>query len=408
MAKKLRLHTGIIGLGIIGSRVAANLRAAGFQVYVWNRTPKPAPNFLASPAEIAELCDTIQLFVADAVALFEVLDALGNTLSPRHTIICSATVGPDATVEAAGMVQACGAKFLDAPFTGSKVAAEKRELVYYIGGDDETFRRAEPVLKPASKAIVKIGGIGQAATLKVVTNMIGAVTVQTLAEACAIVKRSGIELNALSAALEHHGVRSGIIDMKLPKIIAGDYDTHFSVKHMFKDVQFGIQAANTFDIDIPATTATAGALYGAINSGWADLDFSALAKFYEEPKEEMAAPQPDAVEDMVQESLEEPAGEAPETEPPPGNEIDNRDDTPQEPFSPAPAKQDGRTLEGKLTVIDEPPPTKPEDAQPADGPEVSDAEAEAEFQKALRMMGVVPDEDQGRMQVVRRKRKKLI
>lgn len=315
MAKKSKLNTGIIGLGIIGSRVAANLRTAGFQVYVWNRTPKPTPNFLGSPAEIAGLCDTIQLFVADAAALFEVMDALGNVLSARHTIICSATVGPDATLEAAGMAQACGAKFLDAPFTGSKAAAEKGGLVYYIGGDDETFLRAEPVLKPASQAIVRIGEIGQAATIKVVTNMLAAATVQTLAEACALVKRSGIELSVLSDALERHGVRSGVIDMKLPKMAAGDYDTHFSVKHMFKDVQLGLQTARRLGIAIPATAATAEALSDAIRSGWADLDFSALAKLYDEP-ENAIPPQPETAGNPP----EEPAGKTPGTGPTAGNE----------------------------------------------------------------------------------------
>ena len=85
------------------------------------------------------------------------------------------------SIEAARVVEARGAHFLDAPFTGSKVAAEKRQLVYYIGGDEATFLRARPVLEATSKAIVRIGEIGHAATVKVVTNMISAVTMQTLA-----------------------------------------------------------------------------------------------------------------------------------------------------------------------------------------------------------------------------------
>jgi 3-hydroxyisobutyrate dehydrogenase-like beta-hydroxyacid dehydrogenase len=291
MARKTKTNVGIIGLGIIGTRVAENLRTGGFQVYVWNRTAKPAPNFMGTPAEVAQLCDIIQLFVADATALYETLDALASVLTVRHTVICSATVDPGTIVEAAQIVEATGAKFLEAPFTGSRGAAEKRELVYFIGGDDETLRNVEPVLKASSKAIVKIGALGQAAVLKIVTNILSAVTVQTLAEAAAIVKRSGIDPSALTNALEHHGVRSGIIDMKLPKILARDYETHFSVKHMFKDVQLAIRAANGFEIDIPATTATAGALYAGINSGWADLDFSAVAKFYELPEEQPAEPE---------------------------------------------------------------------------------------------------------------------
>ena len=291
MPKKSRKNVGLIGLGIIGSRVANALRAEGFHVYVWNRTPRAAPNFLASPRQVAELCDIIQIFVADAQALFDVLDTMGEALTPSHIILCSSTVGPEATLEAARMVRDRGAQFLDAPFAGSKPAAETRELVYFIGGSDKTLQAAEPVLKASSRAIVKIGKIGDAAVVKVATNMISAVTVQVLAEAYAIVKGSGIDPLALSEALKHHGVRSGITDTKLTKILDRQYEPHFSLKNMFKDVQLGIHIANSLDIDLPATTSTAGVMYGGLTRGWADDDFSVLARAYQ--KEDM--PQPLAV-----------------------------------------------------------------------------------------------------------------
>jgi 3-hydroxyisobutyrate dehydrogenase-like beta-hydroxyacid dehydrogenase len=280
MPRKTRKNVGLIGLGIIGSQAAAGLRAAGFQVFVWNRSAKPAPNFLGSPAEVAEACEIIQIFVADAPALFDVIEAMGDAITPKHIVICSSTVGPEAVLEAAKMVMDRGAKFLDAPFTGSKTAAEKRQLVYYVGGDDATYLRVKSVLEANSKAIVQIGGIGHASTLKVVTNMISAVTTQTLAEALAIVQKAGLDPEVLGVAIEHNGCRSGVIEAKLPKMIAGDYEPHFSLKHMFKDVQLGIRLANGLNIEIPATTVTAGVLYGAINQGWADLDFSALYKIY--------------------------------------------------------------------------------------------------------------------------------
>ena len=280
MPRKSRKNVGLIGLGIIGVQAATGLRAAGFQVFVWNRSAKPAPNFLGSAAEVAEACEIIQIFVADGPALFDVIEAMGDALTPKHIVICSATVGPEAVLEAAKMVMDRGAKFLDAPFTGSKSAAEKRQLVYYIGGDEATYLRAKPVLDATSKAIVQIGGIGHASTVKVVTNMISAVTAQTLAEALAIVQKAGLDPEVLGLAIEHNACRSGVIEAKLPKMIAGEYEPHFSLKHMFKDVQLGIRLANGLNIEIPATTVTAGVLYGAINQGWADLDFSALYKIY--------------------------------------------------------------------------------------------------------------------------------
>ena len=281
MARKSRKNVGIIGLGIIGARVAQSLRAAGFHVFVWNRTPKPAPNFLGSPVEVAEICDVIQLFVADSQALFQVIDAFGGALTENHTILCSATVGPEATIEASRLVKAKGARFLDAPFTGSKLAAENSQLVYYVGGEDATFKKAEPMLKGSSKAIVRCGEIGHAAVLKVATNMITAVTTQTLAEALALVTKAGLSPATFATAIENNACRSGTTDIKLPKMVAGDYDPHFSLKHMFKDVQLAIHMANALDIEVPATTVTAGVMYGALNHGWADLDFASIFKLYD-------------------------------------------------------------------------------------------------------------------------------
>ncbi len=289
MARKQRKTAGVIGLGIIGSRAAAGLRAAGFSVFVWNRSPQPAPNFLGSPAEVARASDIVQLFVADARAVFSVIEAMSEALTPEHIVICSATIGREATAEAAKMVEKTGARFLDAPFTGSKVAAEKRQLVYYVGGDEPTFLRAKPVLEASSKIIVPVGKIGDAAVVKVVTNMIAAVSIQALSEALAIVKKSGLDPEVLAAALEHNACRSGTIELKLPKMMTGDFEPHFSVKHMFKDVQLGVHMAREAGVESPAATVTAGVLYGAMNHGWADLDFASIFKMYDTVLDERAA-----------------------------------------------------------------------------------------------------------------------
>ena len=276
-------NVGVIGLGIIGTRVAAGLRHAGFQSFVWNRTPKSVPNFLGSPTEVAELCEVIQLFVADGAAIMETIDALRPALTPQHIIVCNATIGLDATLDAAKKVRQLGASFLDAPFTGSKGAAEARQLVYYVGGEEQVFLRAKSALEATSKAVLRVGEIGQAAVIKVVTNLISATTAQTLAEALAIVTRAGIQPEALMQAIELNAMRSGVTDLKLPKMISSDYEPHFSVKHMFKDVKLGVHLANKLDLEVPATSCVAGVLYSAIARGWGDLDYAALAKTYESP-----------------------------------------------------------------------------------------------------------------------------
>ncbi len=280
-SNKNRKSAGVIGLGIIGTRVAAALRHAGFNACVWNRSPKPAPGFLGSPAEVASDCEVIQLFVADAKAVMETIEALAPALTPQHLIICNATIGLEGTLAAAERVRQLGARFLDAPFTGSKGAADKRQLVYYVGGEEQDFLRAKPVLEASSKAIIRIGDVGQAAVVKVVTNLISAVTVQTLAEALAIVKRAGIRPEALAEAIENNAMRSGVTDLKLPAMLSGDYAPHFALKHMFKDVQLGIEIANKLELDVPATSTVGGVMYGAVMKGLGDLDYAAVSKLYD-------------------------------------------------------------------------------------------------------------------------------
>ena len=133
MARSKSKNVGLIGLGIIGSRVAAALRKRGLQVFVWNRTPRLEQYFVGSPVEVAELCDIVQLFVADDTALLETVRQLTPGLTAQHVVTAHCTVAPESMRGAAEIVERRGARFLEAPFTGSKVAAENGELVYYIG-----------------------------------------------------------------------------------------------------------------------------------------------------------------------------------------------------------------------------------------------------------------------------------
>lgn len=272
---------GVIGLGIIGSRAAEVLRNAGYHVYVWNRSPKPEPNFVASPDELAQLAEVIQIFVSNGEALLEVIDQLKGRLTKKHLIISCATVDPDSSKKAAEIVAATEATFLEAPFTGSKVAAEKGALVYYIGGDPKALERARGVLETTAKEILYIGEVGDAAVIKIATNMISATTVEVLAEAFAVTKASGIDPEKFSEALEHNGCASALTAMKLPTIMAEDYEPHFSLKNMFKDAQFALNLANRHRLEVPALSTTASVMFKAIQKGWGESDFSAVAKNYQ-------------------------------------------------------------------------------------------------------------------------------
>ncbi len=302
MSRRTEKNVGIIGLGIIGQRVADAARRRGFHVFVWNRTPRPFPNFVGSPSEIAQLCDYIQIFVSDDEALLDVVQQMKQSLNAHHVIMAHSTVAPYTVRAAAEIVQRRGAELLDAPFTGSKEAAGRGELVYYIGGDEAAYRRARPVLQASSKEIIEIGEIGQAMTIKIATNMVTAATVQVAAEALALVHSSGIGLEKFATAMRGNGSNSGTLTMKLPKMLAGDFEPQFSVKHMLKDVQIALQLARSWGIPLAATEAARHCLFEEARRGRGDDDYSSIVRDFFPDGQPMAS-EADTVEVEEQATL---------------------------------------------------------------------------------------------------------
>jgi len=275
-----RKTIGVIGLGIIGRAVSANLRQKGFQVFVWNRTPRPVPNFVGSPVELAELCDFLQIFVSNDEALLATVERLSEKLGSRHIVIAHSTIAPDSMRAAATIVERRGARFVEAPFTGSKIAAEKGELVYYVGGSDAALRGARPVLEASGKQIIKIGEVGQATAIKIATNMVTAASVQAVAEALALVRALGLPFDGLVEAMQGNASYSTTLAMKMPKMIEGNFEPHFSVKHMLKDMKIANQLGVSHDLDLGVTAAARDQLLEQMQSGHGDDDYSAVARKY--------------------------------------------------------------------------------------------------------------------------------
>ena len=281
---------GVIGLGIIGSRVAENLRRKDFNVFVWSRSAKPVPNFMASAREVAELVKVVQIFVRDSEALLEVVNDIRPVMKPHHIVCCHSTVSLEAVKEAAEILADTGAIFLDAPFTGSKMAAEKGELVYYVAGHEEGLNDARPVLEVSSKTITPFGSrIGDATVLKIATNLVSSSIVSALAEAAAITQQHGLSLEKLALAFQNNANNSGLIQMKLPSMMNADYAPHFSLKNMLKDARYGQQLAKAKGIQTPVIDTVEKVMDTADRAGCGEDDFSvvALLRDVKEEKKEL-------------------------------------------------------------------------------------------------------------------------
>src|SRR5213596_2428611 len=307
MSDPTHKNIGVIGLGIIGRAVAGNLRRKGYPVFVWNRSPRSVPNFVGSVGELTELCNYIQIFVSDDEALLQTVEQLSESLRPRHLVLAHSTVAPDSMRAAAEIVERRGARFVEALFTGSKPAAEKGELVYYVGGTEEALREGRPILEASSKEIVYIGAVGQASAIKIATNMVTAGSIQAAAEALALVQAHGLPLEKFVEAMRVNASYSGTLAMKLPKMLSRDFEPHFSVKHMLKDMQIASQIALSHYLDLGITAAARDQLFEQMQWGHGDDDYSAVLRkylyepapgFYEDPQTQEPLEQSNAEESI--------------------------------------------------------------------------------------------------------------
>jgi 3-hydroxyisobutyrate dehydrogenase-like beta-hydroxyacid dehydrogenase len=273
------LRAGVLGLGLIGSRVAARVQSAAFPLAVWNRTARDfagLPALAPDPAAVALQADILQIFVADDEALRATVHALRPALGPNHVVLSHSTVAPETARQLAAEVSATGAAFLDAPFTGSRDAAAQGQITYYIGGAASALERARPVLAASAKSVLPVGEVGQASAVKLATNIMAAAAAVSLAEAIHLLRANGVDPHVLVNALENNAARSGVVDLKLPCMLGDDYAPRFSARNMRKDLRLAAAAA---DPQHRALTEAMRNLYEqACATGLDEEDFATVVK----------------------------------------------------------------------------------------------------------------------------------
>lgn len=268
----------VLGLGLIGAIWRELWHTDGHAVRAWNRSPKPeVPGWAASPVEAVTGAEIIAVVVSDGPAVLSLLRTLAPALRPGQIVTQHVTIGVDETHAAAALVQATGAGFLDMPFTGSKTAAGNRQVVWYVGDDAALLPQVEPAYRPLARALLPMGGIGQAMTMKLVMNLNIAGVFQALAEALGLARTAGLSEADFFRALELNVGRSGVADLKKPKLLEGDFSPHFAVKHLRKDLGLVLRLAASLGLDLPGTATTQAAYRLAGEQGLDELDFSSLS-----------------------------------------------------------------------------------------------------------------------------------
>jgi 3-hydroxyisobutyrate dehydrogenase-like beta-hydroxyacid dehydrogenase len=281
---------GLIGLGLMGRPMGMNLIKAGYSLTVWNRTASRAEELVSagaklakSPQEVAASSDFLLTIVSDPPALEDVLWGSGGAIQalPRgSTYVDSSTIAPALARKIAAACAERGARFLDAPVTGGDWGAKKGELLFMIGGDAETLKDAEPILSVMGKKLFHLGPHGAGQTIKLAMNLILALQVDALAEALALVTGAGLAGEKLVEVLQSSMARSGVLDVKAPNLLKGEYVPSFPLRLMHKDLGLALDLANQLGVALPATAA-AREIYSAVKgAAKEDLDYSAVMKFW--------------------------------------------------------------------------------------------------------------------------------
>jgi 3-hydroxyisobutyrate dehydrogenase-like beta-hydroxyacid dehydrogenase len=277
------MNIGIIGCGIIGSRMGRNWLKAGHVVTGWNRTSGNAKDsgfpLLASPAAVAEASDAIMVVVADPPALLSVTESargLARVSLKGKVVLNASTVGPADNQRMALRVREAGGEFLEVPFTGSKAGAEAAKLVFYVGGDKALADRLQPLLLEIGQRSFYFGAVGTAADAKLVMNMMLANLMEAMIEGLIFVEKAGLDMSTFLEAYKMNAGYSVLADMKIGKMLAGDYATHFSLKHMDKDVRIALERAAELRVACPLTERLKGLFSEAMQAGWGEEDFAVL------------------------------------------------------------------------------------------------------------------------------------
>jgi 3-hydroxyisobutyrate dehydrogenase-like beta-hydroxyacid dehydrogenase len=278
---------GFLGLGIMGSRMAANLARAGYELAVWTHTPGKAQAWAAehgarpfdTPAALAAESDVVFSMVVDGEQVASVLLGAGGAIeAAREGLLCvdCSTIAPGQTRAIGAALAERGARMLDAPVTGSSPRAEDGTLTIMVGGEEGDFARARPMLEAMGKLIVHVGALGQGEMLKLINNSLGAANASAVAEALLLAQATGVDLDALVEVVSAGSGASAQLALKSQAMRAHDYTTLFKTAHMLKDVRLCLEEAQRTGVPFPSAAHARDLLSAAEGRGYGEEDYASL------------------------------------------------------------------------------------------------------------------------------------
>ena len=291
MARKVsrkveRPKLGLVGLGVMGSRMAKNLLKAGYPLVVYNRSPGPAQELAAegaerasSPEAVARACRFVVLALLDSVAVESVVlgeKGLVHGLSPGSVVIDTSTIDPAASIRISKELRRRKVHFLDAPVSGGPEGAAAGTLTVMAGGDRSAFEEAEPIMRKLGKNVFYVGAAGSGLRFKLFNQALVGVYFVAIAEAYAWARKMGLKLGDLQKIISLSWGDSPVFRHFASVVAAGDLKGGASVRNLKKDLGLITRGANADGARMSLAEIAEKYIAKAAEMGYEDHDTSAI------------------------------------------------------------------------------------------------------------------------------------
>lgn len=278
----------VIGLGIMGGHMAANLVKAGYDVIGYNRSPGKVDALVeaggqgaTSVTEAVQDADVIITMVPDSPDVEDVAqgeDGIFARAKPGSVWIDCSTIRPDVSARLAEAGREAGIRVLDAPVSGGEAGAKEAKLSIMVGGEAADFEEVRPILESVGSTVVLVGPAGSGQTVKAANQLIVAGNYQLVAEAIAFLRAYGVDTEAALKVLAGGLAGSTVLNRKGASMLAGDFAPGFRIDLHHKDMGIILEAARAKGVTIPLGAVSAQLIAALRAQGDGGLDHSALLR----------------------------------------------------------------------------------------------------------------------------------
>jgi 2-hydroxy-3-oxopropionate reductase len=283
---------GFIGLGIMGKPMAKHLLAAGYPLTVRDLVPEPIEELVAAGASrgesgtaVAAASDVVITMLPDTsdveAALFGA-DGVAEGVTPGSLVIEMSSIAPVPTRGFAERLAGQGVPMLDAPVSGGEKGAIEASLSIMVGGPDDVFDRALPILRLMGKNIVHVGSSGAGQVTKACNQLVVASTIEAVAEALLLARKAGVDPAKVRDALLGGFAGSRILELHGQRMLEGNFQPGFRIRLHRKDARIIEETAAAVGAPVPGFAPVADALRRLADAGRGDLDHSALLTLLED------------------------------------------------------------------------------------------------------------------------------